>query len=95
MKTIKDLKDNFQQRTLDELIDEVEKELDQQLKDAQKIYDYESKRIEGYKKDFEEAINNLDIIAPMKRKLKETFEWYGNARAIKSKAYQTIKKLKD
>jgi hypothetical protein len=57
----------------------------------QQIYDYESMRIQEYNQKLEiilNMINNDDL----KDEIKKLFKWYGNARAIKSKAYQEIKK---
>lgn len=53
----------------------------------QEIYDYETKRSEEYLKKLNDLIDghkNEDMI-------RHLFEWYGKARAIKSKAYQDMK----
>lgn len=53
----------------------------------QEIYDYETKRSEEYLNKLNELIDghkNEDMI-------RHLFEWYGKARAIKSKAYQDMK----
>lgn len=55
----------------------------------QEIYDYETKRSEEYLKKLNDLIDghkNEDMI-------RHLFEWYGKARAIKSKAYQDMKVL--
>lgn len=59
------------------------------------IYDYESVRIDKYKEEFYEIIETLDNVDLLTtEKLVSLFEWYGNARAIKSKAYQELKQIK-
>ena len=53
----------------------------------QEIYDYETKRSEEYLNKLNDLIDghkNEDMI-------RHLFEWYGKARAIKSKAYQDMK----
>lgn len=57
----------------------------------QEMYDYESKRIDKYTEEFQEIIEELDITQVIKDKLFNLFLWNGNARAIKSKAYQELK----
>lgn len=59
------------------------------------IYDYESVRIDKYKEEFYEIIETLDNVDLLTtEKLVSLFEWYGHARAIKSKAYQELKQIK-
>ena len=55
----------------------------------EQLYEYETKRIEEYKKQFYSVIykHNLED----HKLIMNLFEWYGNARAIKSKAYQEMK----
>ena len=57
----------------------------------EQLYEYESKRIETYKREFQEALEELDIDLDTYDRLKQLFEWYGHARSIKSKAYQEMK----
>lgn len=55
------------------------------------LYDYETKRIDKYLAEMSDIINNNiknDVDAD---RLNHLIEWYGNARAIKSKAYQEMK----
>lgn len=58
----------------------------------QELYDYESKRAKEYEVEFIAALQELELSEIKKYKLQTLFEWYGNARAIKSKAYQELKK---
>ena len=62
------------------------------MKTPQQIYDYESKRIDKYTEDFHDIVNLLDVSDDVKEDLKSLYLWNGNARAIKSKAYQDLKK---
>lgn len=55
------------------------------------LYEYESKRQKEYEVEFAELIQDLEISSIKKFRLQSLFEWYGNARAIKSKAYQELK----
>lgn len=55
--------------------------------EAQRIYEYESGRIKSYEDRFMELIKGSDN----EHELLNLFMWYGNARAIKSKAYQEKK----
>ena len=48
----------------------------------QEIYDYESKRIDEYEQRLEQLFEEITKL----------FKWYGNAKSIKSKAYQDLKK---
>ena len=60
------------------------------MRTPKEIYDYESKRIDEYNDKLVvllHQINNPLIEA----QLQSLFKWYGNARAIKSKAYQEMK----
>jgi len=57
-------------------------------------YQYESIRIKKYILEFYELVEKLDIDAKTEDKLIQLFTWYGNARAIKSKAYQEMKTAK-
>ena len=58
------------------------------------IYEYETKRIKKYIDEFYDEINKLNVDTQTENKLLKLFVWYGNARAIKSKAYQEMKQLK-
>lgn len=59
---------------------------------SKEIYEYESVRIDKYKEEFYDIIETLDNVDLLTtEKLVSLFEWYGNARAIKSKAYQELK----
>lgn len=58
------------------------------------LYEYESKRIERYKREFQGTLEELDIDVLTYDKLKQLFEWHGHARAIMSKAYQDMKNEK-
>lgn len=62
------------------------------MKTPQEIYDYESKRIDRYTEEFETVLNNIDTHEDVKENLRKLFVWNGHARAIKSKAYQDLKK---
>lgn len=53
----------------------------------QEIYDYETKRSEEYLN----KLNNLIEGHKNEDMIRHLFEWYGKARAIKSKAYQDMK----
>lgn len=57
-------------------------------------YEYESKRIRKYILEFYDLVDELKTDTETENKLLQLFTWYGNARAIKSKAYQEMKKLK-
>lgn len=57
-------------------------------------YEYETKRIKKYINDFYDLVNTLDTDPETENNLLQLFTWYGNARAIKSKAYQEMKQLK-
>lgn len=57
-------------------------------------YEYESKRIGKYILEFYDLVDELKTDTETENKLLQLFTWYGNARAIKSKAYQEMKKLK-
>lgn len=61
------------------------------MKTPQEIYDYESRRIDKYTEDFNDLVNMLDVSDDVKDDLKNLYIWNGNARAIKSKAYQDMK----
>lgn len=58
------------------------------------VYLYEEKRINEYKNQFAELVDKLDTSLHNKLTLHKLFDWYGHARAIKSKAYQELKKIK-
>lgn len=60
----------------------------------QELYDYESKRANKYRREFQEELEELDINQDTYDRLTVLFEWYGHARAIKSKAYQELKQTK-
>lgn len=71
--------------------------LNKMKRTPRELYDYETKRIDKYLVEMSDIINNNiknDVDAD---RLNHLIEWYGNARAIKSKAYQEMKmtKLKD
>jgi hypothetical protein len=55
------------------------------------LYDYEINRIDKYLVEMDEIINNAVKSDDASNRLKHLIEWYGNARAIKSKAYQDMK----
>lgn len=57
----------------------------------QEIYDYETKRSEEYLN----KLNNLIEGHKNEDMIRHLFEWYGKARAIKSKAYQDMKVNKE
>ena len=61
------------------------------MKTPKQLYDYESKRAKEYELELHQTLNDLDIPVIKKFRLITLFEWYGNARAIKSKAYQELK----
>ena len=61
------------------------------MRTPRELYDYESKRIDNYLEQIDEIINNDVKSDDASRKLKHLIKWYGNARAIKSKAYQEMK----
>jgi hypothetical protein len=56
------------------------------------IYEYETSRITGYEDKFEAIITGLAIPDETRAELMKLFIWNGNARAIKSKAYQELKR---
>lgn len=58
---------------------------------TEELYEYETKRQKEYEAEFMDLIQTLNINELKKFKLQSLFEWYGNARAIKSKAYQEMK----
>ena len=62
------------------------------MKTPQEIYDYERSRITGYEDRFEAIITGLAIPDETRSELMKLFTWNGNARAIKSKAYQEMKR---
>jgi hypothetical protein len=58
------------------------------------IYEYETKRIKKYIAEYYDLVDTINVETKTKDKLHKLFVWYGNARAIKSKAYQEMKQLK-
>mgnify|MGYP005989240827 CR=1 FL=1 len=64
------------------------------MKTPTDLYNYETKRIERYKKEFNDILASIDIDKATYDKLTKLFDWYGHARAIKSKAYQEMKNEK-
>lgn len=61
---------------------------------SQELYDYESKRIQKYLEEIDKIIDYGIDSDKTANRLKHLIKWYGNARAIKSKAYQELKKQK-
>ena len=58
---------------------------------AKELYNYEVKRINNYLEEIDEIINNSVKSDDASDRLKHFIQWYGNARAIKSKSYQEMK----
>mgnify|MGYP000102924549 CR=1 FL=1 len=58
---------------------------------AEKIYQYETKKIAGYREKLSNMLRELEIPTDKAEELTLLFEWNGNARAIKSKQYQEMK----
>lgn len=58
----------------------------------QEIYEYESKRIDGYEEKFMALLDELKLNPETQDKIISLWNWNGHARAIKSKAYQDMKK---
>lgn len=58
---------------------------------ASERYEYQKNRGNGYEEKFEDKIFGLNISTEEKYELLELFAWYGNSRAMKSKAYQEMK----
>lgn len=64
------------------------------MRTPEQLYKYEDKRQKEYYAEFLGLVQELDIPEIKRTKLVTLFEWYGHARAIKSKAYQEMKKTK-
>jgi len=60
----------------------------------QEIYDYESKRIDEYEDKLMALLEELKLKPEVHDRIISLWNWYGHARAIKSKAYQDMKKIK-
>ena len=57
---------------------------------SKELYDYETKRIKKYLKEIDKILrNNIEDKEDLAR-VEHLIKWYGNARAIKSKAYQEM-----
>ena len=63
-------------------------------RNPEELYLYESMRIDKYTQEFQDTLDNSDLNQFTKDRLLQLFLWNGNARAIKSKAYQELKKQK-
>jgi hypothetical protein len=57
------------------------------MRTPEELYEYETKRCKEYTTKIEELIKDH----PNKSQILHLVEWYGKAKAIKSKAYQEIK----
>jgi hypothetical protein len=58
----------------------------------QEIYDYESKRIDEYEAKLMALLEELKLNPDVQDRIISLWNWNGHARAIKSKAYQDMKK---
>ena len=58
---------------------------------AEELYEYETKRIEKYLHNLDTIFKTYMLPDDVRHELKTLIEWYGHARAIKSKAYQEMK----
>ena len=58
---------------------------------AEQLYEYETKRIEQYLYKLDTIFKTYMLPEDIRHELKTIIEWYGHARAIKSKAYQEMK----
>ena len=70
------------------------KNLKMSKRNPEELYLYESMRIDKYTQEFQDVLDNSDLNQFTKDRLLQLFLWNGNARAIKSKAYQELKKQK-
>jgi hypothetical protein len=58
---------------------------------AEELYEYETNRIEKYLYKLDTIFKTYMLPDDVRYELKTLIEWYGHARAIKSKAYQEMK----
>jgi len=58
------------------------------------IYEYESRRIDEYEDKLKSLLDDLKLNPNVEETIWGLWNWYGHARAIKSKAYQDMKKIK-
>jgi len=54
-------------------------------------YAYQTERIDRYEEKFHNILENSELDYETREELEKLFTWYGNARAMKSKAYQEMK----
>lgn len=60
---------------------------------SEKIYQYETVKIKKYRAKLSALLDQLSPTNEQKEEIVKLFEWNGNARAIKSKAYQEMKNI--
>jgi hypothetical protein len=66
-------------------------QLENMKRTAEQLYEYETKRIEQYLYKLDAIFKTYMLPEDVRHELKTLIEWYGHARAIKSKAYQEMK----
>ena len=66
-------------------------QLENMKRTAEQLYEYETKRAEEYINKLDTIFKTYMLPEDVRHELKTLIEWYGHARAIKSKAYQEMK----